>query len=102
VFLAAFEQVMATSRSLQADSPDGKEECAAPGSQAPMAELEPLLEELAEQIRSYSPDAQDVLEKLKAKLQGHPWETGLTVVEEQLRAYDFKGALTALNSMRIC
>jgi polar amino acid transport system substrate-binding protein len=101
-FQTSFEQVIATSRSLQTDSQNREKAGEVPGAQVPMAELEPLLEELAEQIRSYSPDAQDILEKLKAKLHGqkHPWESQLADVEEKLRVYDFKGAMAVLNSVK--
>ena len=57
-----------------------------------LAELQPLLVRLAEEIRMSSPDAEYPLGELKEALAGDGLEPRLLAVEERIRAFDYHGA----------
>ena len=64
-----------------------------------LAELQPLLVRLAEEIRMGSPDAEYPLRELQEALAGNSLEPRLLAVEERLRAFDYHGAGRALEQL---
>jgi CheY-like chemotaxis protein len=67
--------------------------------QVPFAELEPLLEQMAEQLRMNSPDAEYPLAKLKARLKGSSCQSDLDALEARVDGFDFQAARKLLEEL---